>query len=396
MNGKEDFLVRFGRRIRVGLVGGGLDSIVGTTHRLALRADGLYELVAGAMSIDPDVARATGRSDLLAPDRIYVDYREMAAREAARDNGIDVVVVATPPNLHLDVARAFLEHGVDVVCEKPATASAAEARELAWAATEADRLFVLTHCYTGYPMVRQARAMVQAGTLGRIVIAEAEIATGDPGLARVPNDPDTAHWNQRPDAMGKAVILGEVGSHAHQLVRYVVGSDVRQVSAQLHIVSAGREVYDNAYLTVELDNGAIGRLWSSYVATGNEHGLAFRVYGTEGALLWRQEESEILWHQRFGASAIRLSRGLPELTDVSLWATRLRPGHPEGYVLAFANLYRDFGHAFLARALGEPHEELMALLPGVEDAVATLELIEAAERSHDAGGTRLPVRGVNG
>jgi predicted dehydrogenase len=379
-------LERFGRRIRLGLVGGGADSVIGATHRLAFRADGLYELVAGAMSIDPGIARATGRADLLADDRIYTDYREMAEREAERDDRIDVVVIATPPQLHLDVARTFLRRGFDVICEKPAAATAAEARELAREVDETGGLFMLMHCYTGYPMVREARELARTGALGRILIADAELATGDPGVARIETDPLRRHWNQRPDAMGRAVILGEVGSHAHHLVRYIVGSDVRRVAAQLQTLTEGREVHDNAYLTIELEDGAVGRLWSSFVATGNEHGLAFRIYGTEGALLWRQEEPDVLWHQRFGASTLRLTRALPELGEASRAAARLRPGHPEGLTHAFANLYRDFGHALIARRLGEPQPGYLELLPDAADGIATLDLFEAAVRSHDAGG----------
>jgi len=387
----DSALERYGRRIRLGLVGGGADSVIGSTHRIAFRADGFYDLVAGAMSIDPEIARATGRADFLAEDRIYTDYREMAATEAARDDGTEVVAIATPPHIHLDVAREFLRRGIDVICEKPMTATVEQARELAQEVVSADRLFMLTHCYSAYPMVRQARAMVADGVIGAITIAEAELATGDPGVAREPADPAQRHWHFRPEIMGKAVLLGEVGTHAHHLVRYITGADVRRVSAHMQTIAERRDVYDNAYLTVEFENGAIGRLWSSFVATGNEHGLAFRIYGTEGALIWHQEAPEVLWHQRHGSSAVRLSRGLKELSDASLQATRFRPGHPEGYALAFANLYRDFAQAHMARALGDPYAGLISALPGVEDGVATLELIEAAERSHAHGGETVSV-----
>jgi len=386
-----DLLRRFGRRLRLGMVGGGADSVIGDTHRLAFRVDGLYELVAGAMSIDPDIARATGRADMLAPDRIYTDYREMAAHEAVRDDGIEVVTIATPPHIHFEVAREFLRHGIDVICEKPMTATAVQARELRTEVAGADRLFMLTHCYSGYPMVRHARALVAAGTIGRVTLADAELATGDPGVSREPADPTRRHWNLRPETMGKAVLLAEVGSHAHQLIRYVTGVDVRAVSAQLSTIADRREIYDNAYLTVTLDGGPVGRIWSSFVATGNEHGLAFRIYGSEGALIWQQEQPETLWLQRHGASAMRLNRGLDELSDAAKSATRLRAGHREGYVLAFANLYRDFASALIARKLGEPLEPFLTRLPGIEDGIATLELIEAAERSHNAGGQPVSV-----
>jgi predicted dehydrogenase len=378
-------LEQFGRRIRLGLVGGGADSVIGGTHRVAFRTDGLYELVAGAMSIDPEIASTTARADLLADDRSYTDFRVMAERESSRTDGIDVVAIATPPPIHLDVAREFLRRGIDVICEKPMTATLEQARELDLEVGASGRLFMLTHCYSGYPMVRQARAMVSSGTIGKVTIADAELATGDPGVAREPPDPTGRHWNLRPETMGKGVILAEVGSHAHHLVRYVTGEDVSSVAAQLSTIAGRREVYDNAFLNISLEGGAVGRLWSSFVATGNEHGLAFRIFGTEGALRWRQEAPEVLWWQRHGASAVRLSRGLDELSPTSRAATRFRPGHPEGYALAFANLYRDFAHAFIARELGLDPAPFLDPVPGIEDGLATLALIEAAISSNEAG-----------
>jgi predicted dehydrogenase len=187
--------------------------------------------------------------------------------------------------------------------------------------------------------------------------------------------------------MGRAAILGEVGSHAHNIVEYVTGSRVTRVAARLDTIAERREVYDNAYLTVEFTNGAVGRLWSSYVATGSEHGLAFRIFGDEGSLVWRQEEPEFLWHRQFGGPVVRLSRGMDSLSSTSLRSTRFRPGHPEGYALAFANLYRDFARAFIARERGEPISQHLELLPGAPDGVSTMRLIDSAERSADTGAT---------
>lgn len=373
-------LERLGRRLRLGMVGGGADSVIGETHRIALRVDGLYELVAGALSIDPQIAVASARAELLDPDRTYVDYREMAARESQRDDGIDAVVIATPPGTHLDVAREFLRHGIHVVCEKPMTRTVEEAQQLVQEVQASGRRFLLTHCYTGYPMIRQARELVCSGALGTIRLVEAEFAGGDPGVAREPEDPGQRHWRFRASSMGRAAILGEVGSHAHNIAEYVTGSRVTCVSARLDTIAERREVFDNAYLTVEYDGGAVGRLWSSYVAVGSEHGLSLRVFGDEASIVWQQESPEVLWHRKLGGPAIALTRASDDLAEASLRSTRFRPGHPEGYALAFANLYREFAGEIAGTA------EPSGLLPTVEDGLATLRLIAAAERSYARDG----------
>jgi predicted dehydrogenase len=371
---------RLDRRIRLGMVGGGADSVIGETHRLAFRLDGLYELVAGAMSIDPQIAVASARAELIDPDRTYTDFNAMAEREAQRADGIDAVVIATPPQTHFDIATAFIERGIHVICEKPMTRTLTEARRLVDAVDAHDRRFALTHCYTGYPLVRQARAMVRAGELGRITLIEAEFASGDPGVALEPVDPAERHWRFRPESMGPAAILGEVGSHAHNIAEFVTGERAARVSARLDTFAQRREVYDNAYLTVEYEGGAIGRIWSSYVAIGNEHGLSFRIFGDDGALEWRQESPEVLWHRPLDGPPVGLTRGREGLRPDSLQATRMRPGHPEGYVLAFATLYREFAQAIV------DGPSAAALLPTVHDGLATLALLDAAERSHLNGG----------
>jgi predicted dehydrogenase len=366
------------------MVGGGADSVIGETHRIAIRVDGLYELVAGALSIDPEIAVASARAELLAPDRTYVDYREMAEREAQREDGIDAVVIATPPQTHLEIARSFLRHGIHVVCEKPLTGTVEEARQLVEEVHASNQRFLLTHCYTGYPMVRQARELVRSGALGKVKLVDAEFAGGDPGVAREAEDPANRHWRFRASSMGRAAILGEVGSHAHNLAEYVTGTRVVEVAARLDTIAVGREVDDNAYLTVRYDGGAIGRLWSSYVAVGIEHGLSLRVFGEEASIAWRQEAPEVLWHRKLGGPAIALTRASEGLAESSLWSTRFRPGHPEGYALAFANLYREFAHEI---AGAEPS----GLLPTVEDGLATLRLIAAAERSRARDGAYEPL-----
>jgi predicted dehydrogenase len=379
----------FGRRIRLGMVGGGLDSVIGDTHRVALRVDGLCELVAGAMSIDPAVAAATGRSDLMDSTRVHLDYREMAKAEEAREDGIDAVIIATPPNTHLAIAEEFLSRGVDVICEKPLTKDLAEADRLAQAVHESGRLLVLTHCYTGYPMVREARSIVRSGVLGPIRLVEAQFAGGDPGVAREPEDPARRHWRFRPDVVGRSAILGEVGSHAHNIVSFVTGHAVTEVSAQMDTIAARRDVYDNAYLNVRFDSGAVGRIWSSYVAIGNEHGLAFKVIGDNASLSWAQEDPERLRVAPIDAPARYVTRGMDGTSADGLQSARFRPGHPEGYALAFANLYRDYASARMLIETGRREEAkpILDRLPSVTDGRQAMSLIAAADASAAAGGT---------
>jgi len=367
------------------MVGGGADSVIGATHRIAFRLDGAYDLVAGAMSIDPEIAVRTGRMDLLEPDRIYTDFAAMAEREAERADGIDVVVIATPPQIHFEVARTFLERGIHVICEKPLTRTAEEAQRLVDAVAGSGRLFLLTHTYTGYPMVREARALVRGGALGRVRMIEGEFASGDPGLAVEPDDPARRHWNLRPESMGRAVMLGEIGSHLHNLAGYITGAQVTEVSAQLETIAERRDVYDNAYLNVRFDNSARGRLWTSYVAVGHPHGLALRVFGTEASIAWHQERPGVLELRGLGSDVRIISRATPTLADEALAASRFRPGHPEGYALAFATLYRDFAGALAAHTLGEDPAPYLSALPSVDDGLAGLRFLEAAERSHDLG-----------
>ena len=384
-------LEAFGRRVRIGMVGGGSDSVIGRTHLIAMRADGLCELVAGAMSIDPEIARASGRQELLAPDRVYTDWREMLDKEAARPDRIDAVVIATPPRLHFPIAKAFLERGFDVIGEKPLTHDLNEARALAAVVKQTGRLFCLTHCYTGYPMVRQARAMVANGAIGKVRLIDGEFSIGTAGVALEPDDPAKRHWRFRPEQEGKAGLLGEAGSHTYHMVSYVTGLYAESVSALMATYAPRRDVYDNAYMTVRFGGGVQGRLWYSYVAAGNDHGLTLKIYGETGSLVWWQEEGEILWHKPMGKPAIRLARGYTGMADDAEAVTRIREGHPEGYLLAFANLYQLFAHAIMARGLGRPYEPYLASLPSVEDGVRGMAFIEAAARSNEQDGAWVKV-----
>lgn len=387
----EEAIMRFGRRLRVGFVGGGLDSVIGGTHLVALRTDGMADLVAGAFSIDPGVAKETGRALLLDDDRIYASWPQMLERELTREDRIDAVVVITPPAIHGEISSAFIAAGIHVLCEKPMTADAEQAASLYDDVTSSHSVFAVAHCYTGYPMVREARHLVASGAIGELRMVEAEHAAGGPDMVSEPEDPTTRHWRFRETSMGKASILGEVGSHPHNISEYVTGRRVTSVSASLTTLAARREVFDNAYLTVDLEGGVVGRIWSSFVAAGSEHGLGLRVYGDQGSLSWRQEDPEYLWHAQPGRPAQRISRGLDCTSADSLGATRIRGGHPEGYLMAFATIYRDFFTGVLLHLLGDDPAPALALLPTVSDGRHTMELIRAAVESNAKDGARTPL-----
>ncbi len=366
------------------MVGGGIDSLIGEIHRYCGRVDNRFDLVAGAMSIDPDIARETAAQALIDPERCYTDYRDMAAREAARDDGVEVVTIATPPHLHAEIAMLFMEHGVDVICEKPMTRTLAEAEALADAVDATGRMFALTHCYTGYPMVREARALVQGGVIGEIRQVECDFASG----AFLVEDPDRdkRHWRFRPEFMGVEAIVGEVGTHAYNMANFVSGRLPTAIAANMTILTPGRETHDDVQVLMRYGDGALGRVWLSFTAAGNEHGLSFRIYGTAGSVVWHQERPERLVVQHAGKPAEILTPGHPSrLTAEGFHASRLREGHPEGYVLAFANLYRDFGDAFFARALGRQDEPRLGHYPTVADGVETMRFYEAVAASNHAG-----------
>ena len=387
----EAAIVKLGRRLRVGFVGGGVDSVIGGTHLVALRSDGMADLVAGAFSVDPGISKETGHSLLLDDDRIYGSWPQMLERELKREDRIDAVVVITPPALHGEISSAFLAAGIHVLCEKPMTADADQAASLYSDVQASDRVFAVAHCYTGYPMVREARALVASGAIGELRMVEAEHAAGGPDMVREPEDPATRHWRFHESSMGKASVLGEVGTHPHNIAEYVTGRRVTTVSACLTTLAARREVYDNAYLTVDFEGGVVGRIWSSYVAAGSEHGLGFRVYGDEGSLAWRQEDPEYLWLARPGQPSQRISRGLDCTSEASMAATRIRGGHPEGYLMAFATIYRDFFTGVILRLLGEDPAPALAPLPSVTDGRHTMELIRAAVESNTKDGARTPL-----
>ncbi|HEV7372270.1 Gfo/Idh/MocA family oxidoreductase [Arenibaculum sp.] len=385
IEGKQTGTAR--RRLRLGMVGGGRGAFIGAVHRMAARLDDRYELVAGALSSDPARAKESGADLFLAPDRCYASWQEMARAEAARDDGIDVVAIVTPNHMHHGPAKAFLEAGIDVICDKPLTTAVEDAEDLAVTVGRTGRAFVLTHNYTGYPMVRQARAMIAAGAVGRIRVVQVEYPQ-DWLTTRIEEDGQKqAAWRTDPSRSGVAGCVGDIGTHAFNLAEFVTGLRCEALAADLTSFVEGRALDDNAHMMLRFAGGARGMLWASQVAPGCENGLKLRVYGEKGGLEWRQEHPNQLRHAPFGEPPREIARGSHGAGPEAAHATRIPSGHPEGYLEAFAQIYRDAADLIEARSAGRKPDAAAALLPTVQDGVRGVRFIHAAVSSARQGAT---------
>ena len=363
--------------IRLGMVGGGQGALIGSVHRLAARMDGHFRLVAGALSSTPERARASGAEIGLDPTRTYDDWTRMAGREARRKDGVEAVAIVTPNHMHAAPAIEFLKRGIHVICDKPLTATMAEAKKLAAAADKADALFILTHNYTGYPLVRQARAMIARGDLGRIRLVQVEYAQ-DWLTHEVHNK--QAEWRSDPARAGIGGALGDIGTHAYNLAAFVAGMEPEALAADVTAFVPGRQLDDNANVLLRYPGGAKGMLWASQVAPGNENSLRIRVFGDMGGLEWAQEEPNKLWFSRFGEPKQLLTRNgagaLPEARRVC----RVPGGHPEGYLEAFANIYAEAAQAIRARQAGLPVPDGVTY-PTLSDGLAGMRFVAACVTS---------------
>lgn len=367
------------RRIRLGMVGGGTGAFIGYVHRIAARLDDDYELVAGALSSRPSVARDSGRKLGLAKDRIYTSWEDMAAKESARPDGIEAVSIVTPNHMHYGPAKAFLEAGIHVICDKPLTSSLEDARALKEIKPARGAKFLLTHNYTGYPLVRQAREMVKAGALGKIRVVQVEYPQ-DWLTNEVHNK--QADWRTDPKRSGAGGAIGDIGTHAYNLARFVTGLRTLAVSADLTTFVKGRKLDDNVHIMMRFVGGARGMLWASQVAVGNENGLQLRVYGEKGGLEWRQDNPNYMWFTEFGKPKQLLTRGGSISGDVApTMQVRIPGGHPEGYLEAFATLYHQF--AEVIRGNGKPYRDV---LPSLDDGVEGMQFITASVASSKANG----------
>jgi predicted dehydrogenase len=334
-------------RIRYGMVGGGPGAFIGAVHRMATALDGGYELVAGAFSADPAKSVETGRELGLAPNRVYASYDAMADGECGRPESerIQVVSIVTPNHLHHPIAKRFLEAGIHVVCDKPLTTTVADAEELCTLAADRGLLFAVTHNYTGYPMVKEARARVRAGELGTVRKVVVEYSQGWLRTLLESEGQKQAEWRNDPERSGASGVLGDIGSHAHNLVRYVTDLEVERLFADLGTVVDGRKIDDDATVLLELESGARGLLFASQIATGERNHLRLRVYGADGGLDWSQEDPNRLRLIEADGSERILYRGSDALSDAARAHTRLPGGHPEGFIEAFANIYQNVARA---------------------------------------------------
>ena len=383
IEGRSD--AKGGGRIRLGMVGGGEGAFIGAVHRIASRIDDQYELVAGALSSTPEKARRSGEALGLAADRIYDDYESMAKAEAKRADGIEAVSIVTPNHMHAGPTIAFLEAGIHVICDKPLTVSLSEANKMKAAVEKSGRIFALTHNYTGYPLVRRMREMVQGGDLGVIRLVQVEYPQDWLTGPTEKTGNKQAEWRTDPKRSGAGGALGDIGTHAFNLADYVTGLDLAELSADLTAFGEGRTLDDNVQILLRYAKGARGALWASQVAPGNENGLMLRVYGTKGGLVWRQENPNQLFLSPYEKPTQILTRGGPGSGDAAGRVTRVPPGHPEGYLEGFANIYSEVAAAIKAARTGKKPPKGVHF-PTIEDGVKGLAFIEAAVKSSKANG----------
>ncbi len=368
-------------RLRLGMVGGGQGAFIGAVHRIASRIDDQWELVAGALSSDPGRARASAAELGIAPDRAYADYAEMARAEAARADGIDAVAIVTPNHMHAGPAVAFLRAGIPVICDKPLAARADEAEAIAKAVADTGTPFILTHNYTGYPLVRQARQMVADGDLGAIRVVQVEYAQ-DWLTEDVHNK--QADWRTDPSRSGAGGCIGDIGTHAFNLAGFVTGLRTEAVAADLVAFVPGRQVDDNVHVMLRFEGGAKGMLWASQVAVGNENALRLRVHGTRGGLEWAQENPNRMLFTRFGEPTQVLTRAGAGANAAGQRHIRVPAGHPEGYLEGFATLYAEAAEIVRHRARGtQPPPEVLA--PGLDEGLEGMRFIAACIASSQNG-----------
>lgn len=375
-------------KIRLGMVGGGNDAFIGAVHRIAARIDDRYELVAGALSSTPEKAVASGKALGLDPDRTYTDFKDMAKREARLKTGIEAVAIVTPNHVHYPASREFLKRDIHVICDKPLTSTMADAKKLATAVEKSNALFVLTHNYTGYPMVRQAKQMVADGDLGTLRLIQVEYPQD---WLTEPAEQDglkQAEWRTDPERSGAGGCIGDIGTHAFNLASFVSGLQLETLAADLQSFVPGRQLDDNAHVMLRYKGGARGMLWSSQVAPGHENGLKLRVYGDKGGIEWVQADPNYLWFTPFGEPKRLVTRGGAGSIAASHKGTRIPAGHPEGYLEGFANIYSEAADAIEAHSNGQPSD---AIFPTIEDGLEGMKFIQACVTSSKRNSAWVPL-----
>ncbi|QRM53153.1 Gfo/Idh/MocA family oxidoreductase [Sinorhizobium sp. BG8] len=381
-------------RIRLGMVGGGSGAFIGGVHRIAARLDDQFELVAGALSSTPEKAVASGRELGLDPARSYPGFKEMAIREAKLKNGIEAVAIVTPNHVHYEAAKEFLKRGIHVICDKPLTSTLADARKLKKLADESDALFVLTHNYTGYPMVRHAREMVQNGEIGTVRLVQMEYPQDWLTENIEQSGQKQASWRTDPSKSGAGGSTGDIGTHAYNLGAFVSGLELEELAADLDSFVPGRRLDDNAHVLMRFAEKdgvrAKGMLWCSQVAPGHENGLKVRVYGTKGGLEWVQADPNYLWYTPFGEPKRLITRAGAGANAAAARVTRIPSGHPEGYLEGFANIYAEAARAIIAKRKGVAVDPDV-IYPTVDDGLKGMLFVDACVRSSQRNGAWVKV-----
>ena len=371
-------------RVRLGMVGGGQGAFIGAVHRMAARLDDGWQLVCGALSSNAARAHASAAEIGLDPDRSYSTYNEMFVRERTRPDGMEAVAIVTPNHLHQPIARAALQAGYHVICDKPLTTGVAEADDLVRLAAETKRIFAVTYNYSGYPMVRQARAMVERGDIGALRVLQVEYPQAWLAAQLEATGQKQATWRTDPSKSGPGGAIGDIGSHAFHLACFVIRCVPTQILADLSTFVPGRRVDDNAHVLLRFPNGARGMLWASQVAHGHDNALRLRVYGEQGGLEWAQEEPDRLWFTPSHGPRQMLTRGSAGLCPEAARVTRLPAGHPEGYLEGFATIYAEVAHALRAARDGTaPAPDVV--FPTVVDGALGVRFIAASIRSSAEG-----------
>ena len=373
-------------KIKLGMVGGGKGSFIGEVHRMAARLDDRYELLAGALSSDANTAKESALSLNLDKKRSYSSFDTMAEVEASLEDGIEAVAIVTPNHLHAQVAEAFLNNGIHVICDKPLTSSLADAEGLASIVKDTGLVFAVTYNYSGYPMVRQAREMIQNGDLGELRVIQIEYAQGWLATDIEKTGHKQALWRTNPAKAGIGGAIGDIGTHAFHLSEFVTGLQVKDLLADLDSMVSGRELDDNANILMKYTNDVKGMLWVSQIATGKENGLKIRVFGTKAGIEWSQENPNFLKFSRLGESLRTLSRGGPSIGSLAGDATRIPSGHPEGFIEGFANIYSDTADLIIAH---RSNSKINSLAPTINDGIRGMQFIETAVKSSTSGGVWL-------
>lgn len=374
-----------GRRLRLGVIGGGPGSFIGAMHRQSARLDDRYEIVTGILSSDPDTSKQAAKELGVVPDRLYANVTEMLDTEVSRQDGIDAVSIMTPNDSHYEYAMAALERGLDVICDEPMTNTPEEAESLHKKVEETGLVFCLTHNYTGYPMVRQAKAMVMDGQLGTIRLVQVEYVQGGKADESKPM-PHVVTWKYDPVRGGPSLVMGDIGTHAHNLTRFITGLEVDEVCAEIGTIVPNRLVHDYAGALLRFDNGARGSFWVTQAAAGVENCLRIRVSGTQGTLEWMQEFPQALTFKPLqGPSQNRTPNG-PGTLPLSARSTRLVAGHPEGFPDGFANIYSDAAEAIAARRAEKQADPLALYFPNSWDGLLGVRFVNSVIESSKAKG----------